>query len=341
MHTVNPNRLWNIEEVADYLGISVDTMRHWRTIGEGPICCRIGKHLRYRVADVLAMSRGTPRQVTMGSIVKRSNGKWRARYRDLAGREHARHFARKVDAQRWLDEVSSLILAGAYVDPDAGKITFAEWWTAWSARQTWTHSTRETADLSARSVTFGDVPLRSLKRAHTEEWVKAMTLSAVSRKQGLAASTIRTRFNYVHMALRAAVRDRLIIENPAERVKTPKQRRRHVAMTIPSPDQVAKALDAAPREFRAFVALCAFAGLRLGEAAAIRATDIDATSNILAVRRQVQARCAASSRSSRPRQARSATCRSRRASPTRSPTTPHRWAPTARRAGSSSPGMRC
>lgn len=37
-------------------------------------------------------------------------------------------------------------------------------------------------------------------------------------------------------------------------------------MTVPTPDQVAKALDAARREFRAFVALCAFAGLRLGEA---------------------------------------------------------------------------
>lgn len=52
--TLNPNRLWKITEVADYLGVSVDTMRYWRAIGEGPICCRIGKHLRYRVADVLA-----------------------------------------------------------------------------------------------------------------------------------------------------------------------------------------------------------------------------------------------------------------------------------------------
>ena len=34
------------------------------------------------------------------SIKKRPNGKWRARYRDLAGKEHARHFARKVDGAR-------------------------------------------------------------------------------------------------------------------------------------------------------------------------------------------------------------------------------------------------
>jgi hypothetical protein len=40
----------------------------------------------------------------MASVKKRPDGKWRARYRGLDGREHARHFARKVDAERWLIE---------------------------------------------------------------------------------------------------------------------------------------------------------------------------------------------------------------------------------------------
>lgn len=40
----------------------------------------------------------------MASIAKRPNGQWRARYRDDSGREHSRHFARKTDAHRWLDE---------------------------------------------------------------------------------------------------------------------------------------------------------------------------------------------------------------------------------------------
>lgn len=31
-----------------------------------------------------------------GNIQKRPNGKWRARYRDDAGKEHARHFERKM-----------------------------------------------------------------------------------------------------------------------------------------------------------------------------------------------------------------------------------------------------
>ncbi len=38
----------------------------------------------------------------MASITKRPDGRWRARYRDAKGKEHARHFSRKVDAQAWL-----------------------------------------------------------------------------------------------------------------------------------------------------------------------------------------------------------------------------------------------
>jgi len=47
----------------------------------------------------------------MASIKKRPNGTWRARYRDAAGKEHARHFKFKDNsrdpqnsAQHWLDE---------------------------------------------------------------------------------------------------------------------------------------------------------------------------------------------------------------------------------------------
>ena len=48
----------------------------------------------------------------MASITKRVDGKWRARYRDEAGKEHAKHFGRRVDAQRWLDETLASIVTG-------------------------------------------------------------------------------------------------------------------------------------------------------------------------------------------------------------------------------------
>ena len=52
-----------------------------------------------------------------GSIARRPNGKWRARYRDETGHEHTRHFDRKVDAQQWLDQVTATVVTGTYADP--------------------------------------------------------------------------------------------------------------------------------------------------------------------------------------------------------------------------------
>lgn len=61
----------------------------------------------------------------------RPDGRWRARCRNTSGRKHSRHFPRKIDATRWLDEVTASVLAGQYVDPNAGRVTFrdvAEQW---------------------------------------------------------------------------------------------------------------------------------------------------------------------------------------------------------------------
>jgi hypothetical protein len=69
----------------------------------------------------------------MASIAKRADGRWRARYRDAAGNEHARHFARWVDAQSWLDSVTIAVGTGSYVDPSRAKVTVgtvAEQWFA-------------------------------------------------------------------------------------------------------------------------------------------------------------------------------------------------------------------
>jgi len=71
----------------------------------------------------------------MSSVGKRPTGQWRARYRDDAGHEHARHFARKVDAQRWLDETTASVVTGTYVDPKAGSVTFRDYAEQWRAVQ--------------------------------------------------------------------------------------------------------------------------------------------------------------------------------------------------------------
>jgi excisionase family DNA binding protein len=45
-------RLLSIEEVAEYLDVSVATVRTWRANKSGPRGIRVGKHVRYRPSDV-------------------------------------------------------------------------------------------------------------------------------------------------------------------------------------------------------------------------------------------------------------------------------------------------
>jgi excisionase family DNA binding protein len=49
---VSSNRLLTIEEVAEYLQVPVKTLYDWRHRGLGPRGLRVGRHVRYRHADV-------------------------------------------------------------------------------------------------------------------------------------------------------------------------------------------------------------------------------------------------------------------------------------------------
>jgi integrase len=149
-------------------------------------------------------------------------------------------------------------------------------------------------NLAARSVTFWDVPLRLLRRSHIELWVKEMQTShrgngrGESQKAGLEPSTIHTRFVNVRTVLRGAIADKRLAADPSVGVKLPRVRRPEAAMRLPTVEQVRVVLAAADPYFRPFIALCAFAGLRLGEAAALQVGDIDFADRTLTVTRQVQ-----------------------------------------------------
>jgi integrase len=213
--------------------------------------------------------------------------RYRARYRDESGREHARHFAKKAHAQRWLDEVTASVVRGDYVDPKAGKLTFRQWFTRWSDVQNWTEGTKETADMTVASCGFAEVPMDRITQLHIEAWLKTMTTPGPTRKKGLAASTRRTRYNYVRMAFLAAMRARVIRQDPTAGITPPRVPKAETKMNVPTSGQVGKALAAAG-DFRAYLAVCAFAGLRLGEAAGLQLGDVDFLRRTLVVRRQIQ-----------------------------------------------------
>lgn len=171
---------------------------------------------------------------------------------------------------------------GAVHDPKAGTITFAAYFDQWSERQVWVQGTVDAMQLAAGSITFGDMPMRSIRRSHIETWVKKMTAG------GLAPGTVTTRYKNVRSVFRAAQRDRIIGADPTDGISLPRRRRAEAAMRIPMPEAVGAIMATADPRFATFVALCAFAGLRLGEAAALKVDNIDFLRRTLSVSRQAQ-----------------------------------------------------
>ncbi|WP_148311201.1 tyrosine-type recombinase/integrase [Rhodococcus opacus] len=208
--------------------------------------------------------------------------RWRARYVDDQGREHAKGFDRKPDAEAWLEQITAAQVTGNYVDPQRGKITFASFYREWSSRQVWVPGTVQAMNLAANSVPFSHVAMADLRPSHLETWVKAM------QDKPLAPGTIKTRFNNVRSVLRAAKRDKVLGEDPTLGVTLPRRRRAEAAMVIPTPEQVGALIRESSESFRAFTALCSFAGLRLGECAALQVGDIDFLRREIRVERQVQ-----------------------------------------------------
>ncbi|HKJ11069.1 MAG TPA: site-specific integrase [Ornithinimicrobium sp.] len=217
-----------------------------------------------------------------GNIARRANNKWRARYRDESGKEHSRHFDRKIDAQQWLDQVTSAVVTGTYADPQAGRITFAAFFGEWSARQVWAPGTVLAMSLAARSVPFAGKAMMQVRRSDVESWVKQMDAA------GLAPGTIKTRYVNVRSVFRAAVKDRVIGSDPTDGVRLPRRRRADIAMSIAAPEEVGQLMAVADERFQPFIALCAFAGLRLGEAAGVQLGDVNFLRRSLKVSRQVQ-----------------------------------------------------
>src|SRR4051812_28576128 len=159
----------------------------------------------------------------MASIKRRADGVWRARYRDPAGKEHARHFGRKVDAQRWLDEVTSTVVTGTYTDPALARVTVDEWGRRWldghAALKPSTRGRYESLMRVHILPRWGMTPIRAVNVADVEDWLSAMTAT------GLSASSVRQAYRVLSLILDHAVRAGRLARNPATGASLPPARR--------------------------------------------------------------------------------------------------------------------
>lgn len=206
----------------------------------------------------------------MASIVKRPGGQWRARYRDAAGKEHARHFPRKSDGQQWLDQVTASIATGTYVDPKAGKVSVAAYAGAWQAVQVSSAGTRRIVDNALRVhllPALGGQPIATVRQTTVQGFVRGL------EEKGLAPGSVRNIYDVTAQVFAAAVEDRVIPTTPCRRIRLPKSD--NDELEIPTVHQVAAVADAIGDRWSALVVLLAGSGLRIGEARGLDVQHVD------------------------------------------------------------------
>ncbi|WP_197701110.1 tyrosine-type recombinase/integrase [Micromonospora coriariae] len=180
--------------------------------------------------------------------------------------------------------VESDKLRGAYVDPAAGRITFAEYAEEWMRTRALDESSRESTEFRVRKHLlpfFGHRHLSAIKPGQIREWDRSMV-------GVLAPATRSVVFAHLRSILAAAVDDERIAKNScsARSVTPPRAVQRRV---VPwKPHEVAALRANLPERYRVAVDLGAGCGLRQGEILGLSVDDIDFDAGWLHVVRQVK-----------------------------------------------------
>jgi integrase len=160
-----------------------------------------------------------------------------------------------------------------WVDPTAGNVVFADWVGNWSkglAVKPKTAAGYQSLLESRVLPTFGPVPLRRITPAMVRAWVAEMA------EEGLSASRQRQARQVLHAALDQAVSDGYIGRNPTDHVKVAATRpREHRYLTATEVVAVAAACEGRQDGSGMLVRTLSYAGIRWGEAVALRAQAVD------------------------------------------------------------------
>ena len=196
--------------------------------------------------------------------------RWRARWVDPEGREKSKAFDRKVDATKYLERVSAQMVRGDYIDPATGRETVGAVAARFMAGFTGKPKTRAGYESLLRSrilPRWGSVPVDAVRESQVRAWLAAMLAEGVSASRTRQAGTL------LRQVLDLAVADRMLVVNPATRVKLPRGVANREA-TFLNAGQLFALAGEAGRD-RDFILLLGLTGLRWGEAVALRGEAVD------------------------------------------------------------------
>lgn len=236
---------------------------------------------------------------SFGRIEKRPRGLLRAGYVGPDGRtyRHPSYFDAQIDAEGWLHGVKRQIDGGTWVPPeveqaraDAARratVTLGAFAEDWIAHRPLKDRTRaHYRRLLDRFILpeFGAVPIADIEIGHVKSWYSTLLVGPTSTdsKPTMRAHT----YALLRTLLNDAVREQLIVSNPAVIRGASNVRRSRDIRPLTAPELHALA-DAMPANRRVAVLIAGWCGLRFGELAELRRSDVDLAAGTIRIARAV------------------------------------------------------
>ncbi len=219
-----------------------------------------------------------------GSIYRRSDGRWISYIRMPDGRKKFFTSASREVVKRRLDEAKRQADAGRLViGRDQSLHEYLDRWLAEAVRHSVRPKTYMNYDLCVRRLHpfIGRLRLGSLTPEHIQHALGKLL------DRGLSARTVRQ----VHMVLRCSLKQavlwRLLPTNPSDAVKAPRPERKEMRTLTEAEVHRFLAATAGTRHHNLWIFLVT-TGVRLGEALALRWSDVDLTAGTAVIRRSLQ-----------------------------------------------------
>ncbi len=211
-----------------------------------------------------------------GTVRLLGTGRYQARYVDRSGRRHARSFATKGDATRFLAGARVDLDRGDWVDPKAGQLTFEAYASTWLAERRVkgrpiSPRTREryASLLQVRiNPALGKIQLRFLEPADVRRW-HAVLLAT----EGVGPSTVAKAYRLVHAVCASAVAEEELVRNPCAIPGASAES--HEERPVATVSQVYAIADQLGDRWRTLVLTATFCGLRFGELAGLTVERVD------------------------------------------------------------------
>lgn len=210
----------------------------------------------------------------MSSIRKSGKGRtasWVVRWRAPSGGSRQATFAKEREAREHLATIEGGKQAGSYVDASSQRMPFAVWANQWAdSRLNLRPSTqaRNESLLRLHVVShFGAQPIGSISQPDLVAWIKSLVQS------GLSPASILVCYRLMSACLKSAVQAGHLRVSPCVGVELPR-----VALdehTYLDHAEVSRLASAMPERYQALVLLLAYSGLRIGEAAALRKSNVN------------------------------------------------------------------